>query len=316
MKYSVLGFNQSKIVETDLDLTDLLILNYILQACGSPKMKHILDGTDYPLVWIQHKKLSEDLPILRISEGTLRNRLTKLRQGGYIMAKTVASENLRGTRTYYGLTELTTSFIYDVEDTTTSQNNDVEDRARHFKMTSDNLLTNNKELNNTISKDIVGEKPSPITDSIPIDNSLSEYEQHMYEDDVRKTRKIVQEKTPKKSRWQKCSEMIDEYTQDETLRQALRDYLSDRLAMKDKPIYPNQWKGLLNRLTELSANDDPIKIVRQSIERAYGGFFPVSKYGQYNRKPDPSVFGEHERMSSRKVTKEEREEIMRNGKVF
>ena len=312
MKYSVLGFNQSKIVETDLDLTDLLILNYILQACGSPKMKHILDGTDYPLVWIQHKKLSEDLPILRISEGTLRNRLTKLRQGGYIMAKTVASENLRGTRTYYGLTELTTSFIYDVEDTTTSQNNDVEDRARHFKMTSDNLLTNNKELNNTISKDIVGETPT--------DTSLSEYEQHMFTEDVRKKRNIVQkdstEKKTKKSRWEKCSEMIDEYTQDEELRKALRDYLSDRLAMKDKPIYANQWKGLLNRLTELSATEDPIKIVKQSIERAYGGFFPVREYGNYNRKPNPSVFGEHERMSSKKVTKEEREEIMRNGKVF
>ena len=110
--------------------------------------------------------------------------------------------------------------------------------------------------------------------------------------------------------------MIDEYTQDEELRKALRDYLSDRLAMKDKPIYANQWKGLLNRLTELSATEDPIKVVKQSIERAYSGFFPVKEYGNYNRKPNPSVFGEHERMSSKKVTKEEREEIMRNGKVF
>jgi len=228
------------------------------------------------------------------------------------MAKTVASENLRGTRTYYGLTELTTSFIYDVEDMTTSQNNDVEDRARHFKMTSDNLLNNNKELNNTIPNGIVGENPT--------DTSLSEYEQHMYEEDVRKTRKIIQkdstEKKTRKSLWDKCSEAIEEYTQDEALKKVLYAYLSDRLAMRDKPIYANQWKGLLNRLTELSAKDDPIKIVKQSIERAYGGFFPVREYGSYNRKPDPSVFGEHERMSSRKVTKEEREEIMRNGKVF
>ena len=173
-------------------------------------------------------------------------------------------------------------------------------------------ISNTKEYTNTIPKGIVGETPT--------ETSLSEYEQHMFTEDVRKKRNIVQtdstEKKTKKSRWEKCSEMIDEYTQDEELRTALRDYLSDRLAMKDKPIYANQWKGLLNRLTELSATEDPIKVVKQSIERAYGGFFPVKEYGNYNRKPNPSVFGEHERMSSKKVTKEEREEIMRNGKVF
>ena len=314
MKYSVLGFNQAKIVETDLDLTDLLILNYIMQACGSPKMKHILDGTDYPLVWIQHSKISEDLPILRLSEGTLRNRLTKLKQCGYISSKMTANDNMRGTRTYYGLTELTMSFIYDVENTTTSLKNDMEDRACHSKMTPDNLLINNNILNNTISKDIVGETP---TETSSLSNSeLSEYEQHMYEEDVRNKRKIVTEKKPKKSLWQKCSEAIDEYTQDEQLKKALYDYLSMRLQMKDKPMYANQWKAMLNKLSTLE--DDPLKVVQQSIERAYGGFFPVSKnYGwQRNNKPDPSTFGEHKGMSSKKVSKEEREEILKHGTVY
>jgi hypothetical protein len=186
---------------------------------------------------------------------------------------------------------------------------------------SDNNIDNTKEyIENNIPKGI--EKNHSPIESQNNSNTLSEYEQHMYEDDVRKVRKISQgeekESKPKKNRWQKCSDMVDEYTQNEELRTVLKDYLSDRLAMKDKPIYPNQWKGLLNRLTELSVKDDPVKIVRQSIERAYGGFFPVKEYGQYNRnsKPDPSVFGEHKGMSSKKVTKEEREERMRNGKVF
>ena len=140
MRYSVMGFNQAKVIETDLDLTDLMLLNYIICACGTPNMYHKLDSNGNPLVWISHAKLMEDLPIIRISEGTLKNRLTALRQNGYIKSIVVAGEIGRGSRTYYGITEMTTSLIYDVETPTTSRKNDVEALPRHEKMTPDNLL--------------------------------------------------------------------------------------------------------------------------------------------------------------------------------
>ena len=111
MKYSILGFNQEKILSTDLDLTDLVILQYIQQACGSIGMYHKLDSNGNPQVWVYHQKLIEDLPILRISEGTLRNRLSALNRNGYIRSTVVANENGRGSRTYYGITEMTMSLI-------------------------------------------------------------------------------------------------------------------------------------------------------------------------------------------------------------
>ena len=111
MRYSILGFNQAKLMETDLDLTDIVILQYIQQACGSTGMSHKLDSNGNPQVWVYHKKLMEDLPILRITEGTLKNRLSALNQKGYVHSTVVANENGRGSRTYYGLTEMTMSLL-------------------------------------------------------------------------------------------------------------------------------------------------------------------------------------------------------------
>ena len=147
-------------MKTDLDMTDLMILNYIMSACGSPTMRHKLTDDGEPLVWISHDKLSDDLPILRLSEGSLRNRLVKLKQSGYLQSMTLANEHARGTKSYYGLTKLTTSLIYDMEDSTTSflndvkdsttsYENDVKDLPRHSKMTSDNTLN----IDNTLKND-------------------------------------------------------------------------------------------------------------------------------------------------------------------
>lgn len=179
MKYSILGFNQEKILSTDLDLTDLVILQYIQQACGSTGMYHKLDSNGNPQVWVYHQKLIEDLPILRISEGTLRNRLSALNRNGYIRSTVVANENGRGSRTYYGITETTMSLIYDVVE-----------RPCHEIMTSDNKLKeDSKKISNNKLLDIEKpEKPKKknlfdkcndyimqYTNNIELQSALSEY---------------------------------------------------------------------------------------------------------------------------------------------
>lgn len=324
MIYSILGFSQSKLIETDLDLTEILLLKYILQACGTPKMKHILDDDEHPLVWIQHKKLSEDLPILKLSEGVLRNKLLKLKQQGYIQSKTLANEGIRGTRTYYGLTEKTMSLIYDVntnQNENTSLQNDMIETSRHSTMTSNNLLNNDNILKeNTISKDIVANAHTEESSS----NPLSDYEQHMFSDDVKKRRKIIQQentseekpKKKRKNRWEQCADIVYEYTQDEELRKLLLDYLTMRLQMKERNMFPNQWKLLVHKLDEIGG--DPIQIVKQSIEKGWASFYEVKQTSYYNRnaKPDPAIFGEYEEMSCEKVSKEKREELLKNGKKF
>ena len=148
MKYSILGFNQKKVVEYQVDsnlrcdLIDLLLLNYIIYAQSNANMKHILDNENQPCVWLQHKHILEDLPILNITEGTLKNRISKLKKMKLIQSTTVANENMQGTRTYYR----TTSFINDLLFETTSFINDLLEKPGHSKMTSYNKLTTDNKV--------------------------------------------------------------------------------------------------------------------------------------------------------------------------
>lgn len=85
--------------------------------------------------------------------------------------------------------------------------------------------------------------------------------------------------TPKKeNRYDKCKHEIEKYAnQDKDLYDALENYLRIRLSINDKPFYLGQWKGLLNKLSEIckDSNCKAIDIVKQSIDRKYASFYPV-----------------------------------------
>ena len=111
------------------------------------------------------------------------------------------------------------------------------------------------------------------------------------------------EKKPKKqSLYEKCSDCINEYTNSPILNSLLHDYLTLRLQMKDKPLYGvNQWKGLLNKLSELCKEKNiPEDIVRYSIQRGYASFFMpnVSKSAVKSQPTETNV-------SCAKMTEEE-----------
>lgn len=81
----------------------------------------------------------------------------------------------------------------------------------------------------------------------------------------------------------KCRNEIYLYTQDLVLTDLLTKYLDMRMAMKDKPIYTvDQWIAILNKLSDIIEKNPGMSyedVVRQSIERGYASFFPVSKGG-------------------------------------
>ena len=91
----------------------------------------------------------------------------------------------------------------------------------------------------------------------------------------------------KKNLYSQCISLIDAYTQDHNLRKVLVEYLDLRIKLKDRPLYANMWKGMLNKLTELFKDDTKTKIdsIKQSIERGYASFFPVNNY--YNKQDKP-----------------------------
>lgn len=95
MKYTIEGFNQEKAIELGLDLTDLLILRWIIDF--SPKMsKKIIDDKEY--FWVKYQALLEDIPIIDVKDRALRYRLKKLVDKDVLEHKTVKKD---GTFSFY-----------------------------------------------------------------------------------------------------------------------------------------------------------------------------------------------------------------------
>lgn len=118
-------------------------------------------------------------------------------------------------------------------------------------------------------------------------------------------KKLIQ----KPNLYQKCTSMILDATQNTEFRNILFNYLSFRLEIKDKPLYANQWKGMLNKLEDLYGGDIDlgIAIVQQSLDRGYLSFFPISgKVAQQPKNQNISYYDDEEYMKQQEDWLEER----------
>lgn len=92
MKYSIIGFNQQKVlslikevkdekngktITISIDVDDLLILSLIADLSNRKSIRKVL-LEDGQYAWISYNVILEDLPILRIDKKQLRRRLDKL----------------------------------------------------------------------------------------------------------------------------------------------------------------------------------------------------------------------------------------------
>lgn len=292
MKYSILGFNQEKIVSYNkdnlkCDLTDLLLLNYIIYAQSNPKMKHTMDENNQPCVWLHHEHILEDLPILNITEGTLKNRLTKLRKMELITSKTVANENSQGSRTYYR----TTSLLYDMLFETTSFKNDVIEEPHHSKMTSNTFTNFNTEVNRVLSKD---------------NTTKSGFE-------------FGKQKPKKQNLYAKCVSLIDQKTNDTEIRSLLIGWLNmllEKYKLRGKALYVNVFKGKLNMLDKFEEKDWK-EIIEYNLQRGYEGFYPIPNYSystDLKDKPwEKGVKSEGYTEEEKRELEKEREEMEARG---
>lgn len=256
MRSTILGFNQKDAIELRLSTDDLLILDYIIRANGNPSMCHIHDENEVSYVWLSHKKIHEDLPILNIAESTLKNKLVELKKLGLIESKQIQNSLGRGSQTYYSVTDKTIQM-------TTYFESDVVVRPRTSESTSNNTLLSNNSLDNDI---------------ITINSNNTEF-----------LGKI--KSTKKKSLYDKCYDHILEFTNNVGLIDALTEYLQMRLQMREKPLYENSWKGMLNKLAKM---DNQLEVVNTSIERGWASFY--EKKSQF--KKGKEVFGEDDDIKS------------------
>ena len=151
MRYSVLGFNQEKIVELELSMNDILLLSYIYEAQASADMEHkLVDG--YVYTWLCHSKILEDLPILDIKEDRLKQMLRKLVSLELIQSTKESRNLLNGSKAFYGITEKCESMRYD-----RGVKNYTSGGVKNY--TSDSQLK--KDNSKTISKDIVQDLVKP-----------------------------------------------------------------------------------------------------------------------------------------------------------
>lgn len=252
MRYSILGFNQEKVMQTNLDVTDLIILQYIQQACGSPKMKHIQTDDEQTLVWISHAKFHEDLPILDMSEGTFKNRLSTLKKEGFIVSVTKTNNNIKGSCSYYGITENTLNLLYSTEQTslendvieqTTSRKNDAIDVPRHAEMTSYNILNSNSKLKEDISKDIsTTETDTQVTD-------------------------VTKTETQSQIKISKGLQYLFSYTDNEELIELLVKYYNARRIEPSTRISMSDYKYTVDDLFKMTDDTEHLKrIVNRTIQ--------------------------------------------------
>ena len=141
---------------------------------------------------------------------------------------------------------------------------------------------NTKEENNTILKNSTAEPSESNSDELP--KRVSKRKLFMNDDFSEKEDKQVTTKTENKKMnlYQKCLLEIDAFTDDENLKNALKEYLSIRLKIQGEKrlLGVGQWKGMLRILGGLKG--DKVAIVNRSIERGWASFFELNDYKYKN----------------------------------
>lgn len=183
MKYSILGFNQKLVIKyNDIDVMDLLLLDYIYNAIASPSMAHIVeDNVCY--VWLQHSKIHSDLPILQISEERLKKRIKKLVDLQLLQSKQIFNSKLRGSRAYYAITKKCENLRFSSVENDTCSDEQVSKTTLENSLasvendTSYSLLTRNNSKLEKDSKNYSVNRPNSL---LPDNNSKQHTIQEVY----------------------------------------------------------------------------------------------------------------------------------------
>ena len=131
------------------------------------------------------------------------------------------------------------------------------------------------------SKEILPESSKEILPNNIYNKNIKESKNKTNSKELVQDFELSKPKKKKSNLYQQCSAMIHSFTDIPALQKLLFTYLNMRLEIKDKPLYANQFKGMLNKLASYSDSATLLcEIVQQSIDRGYLSFFPVNNYKQ------------------------------------
>lgn len=99
MQFTIYGYSQSKLVELNLDIVDVLILRYFVNFKNSGTMlkEKFKDEIYY---WLNYKNIAEDLPILSMKKDSIYRRLKNMTELNILQHITIKN---KGIYSYYKL---------------------------------------------------------------------------------------------------------------------------------------------------------------------------------------------------------------------
>lgn len=136
MKYNI-NINQLVLSETELDLKDCAILDYLIFLCNS-KNKKIEKQRVEGYTWVNYQNLINDMPLLKInSTNSMTPRINKIKRSGFIKTKIIRKNGHK--HLLVKLTELIDSLIVEIQ----------KPNRETLKPNRETVVNNNTKDNNT-----------------------------------------------------------------------------------------------------------------------------------------------------------------------
>ena len=239
MKYTILGFQQQKLIDSGLSVEDAFILRTIKDMYSSSSMIFKdFEGIKY--MWINYTYLLEQIPII----GSKRNLMRKIEFYGteQFLLRVLKKEKdgVKGNFSYIAPTsKLDTLQDFDLM---TESHKGYDKNAQGLCQNSIRVMTESHNKDTSI-------KDTSIKDNI--------------------NRKVAKSKD--------LEPIINSFTSNLELIQAINDFVEMREEIK-KTITSRGLTLMLNKLKKISANEnEQILILNQSIESSWTGIFPLNK---------------------------------------
>lgn len=268
MKYTIEGFNQKAAMnitaEKDgktlkLDCTDLIILRFFVDFY--PNMtKKIIDGKEY--AWVNYQHILDDMPLLNIGKRSLMDRFKKL-VDLKVLSHITYKEN--GTFSYYGFGENYSLLISDYEQECRET---ISEGMKNISQGMKNIAEGVKNIAYPCEENFI----PPVKNSSQQNNPSTINNPSTKKSDKTTTKKGF-------------DSILDDYTQNQKLRETLSDFIKMRKAKK-KPMTDRALTMLLKKLDELSQNDDEkIRILEESILHTWDTVYPLKTYNAQPQNP-------------------------------
>lgn len=149
-------------------------------------------------------------------------------------------------------------------------------RCKHFKLCANYSLSESKETLLSVSQET--------SLSVSAETSLSNNNNHTVIIKHNNKKETYKEKAPTE-----IDRIVSEYTDNPDLVEVLKDFAKFRKAIK-APLTDRAMKICLNKLDSLADTDErKIKVVEQSIERGWKGFFELKDEPKQEAETNPDL---------------------------